>query len=78
MRRNPLPGPAAAVIALVAGGIAYHVHVQNEARQDGRNEVVNEVQSKTIETLDAARSAKEKADAETRSTPYPDRVDGLR
>lgn len=67
----------AAVLALVVGGIAYHRHVQNQARQDGRNEVINDVQSTTIRTIEDARQNKEKTDAEIRSTPYDRRVDEL-
>jgi hypothetical protein len=64
----------AAVLALVIGGILYHRSVQDAAR----NEVVNDVQKKTIETLGAASAAKEKADAETRAKPYSERVEGLK
>ena len=61
--------------ALVGGGILY---IYGEGKDAGAGAVKNEVQSKTIETLDAARSAKEKADADVRATPYSERVDGLK
>lgn len=67
-----------AVIALVAGGIAYHAHVQNVARQDGRNEVINDVQSTTIKATDDARKTKEQADEKVRTTPYNEKVEGTR
>ena len=61
--------------ALIGGGILY---IYGEGKDAGAGAVKNEVQSKTIETLDAARSAKEKADADVRATPYSERVDGLK
>lgn len=64
-----------AVATLIGGGIAY---IYNKGETAGTSAVKTEVQSKTIETLDAARNAKEKADEEVRRTPYGDRVDGLR
>jgi len=62
-------------VALIGGGIAY---IYNKGESAGSSAVTGAVQSKTIETLDAARNAKEKADEEVRRTPYGDRVDGLR
>lgn len=62
-------------VTLIGGGIAY---IYNKGETAGTSAVKTEVQSKTIETLDAARNAKEKADEEVRRTPYGDRVDGLR
>jgi hypothetical protein len=62
-----------ATAALLGGLWIYHAGGVNE-----RAKVTNAVQSKTIETLDAARAAKEKADQDTRSKPYGERVDGLK
>ena len=62
-------------VTLIGGGIAY---IYGEGKDAGTSAVKTEVQSKTIETLDAARTSKEKADEEVRRTPYGDRVDGLR
>jgi hypothetical protein len=59
---------------LTAGGIAY---VFDKGETAGAGAVIGAVQSKTIETLDSARVAKERADADVRATPYNDRVGGL-
>ena len=69
---------AAAVLGLVAGGILYHRSIYDAGKQEGRAEIVNDVQRKTIETLDAARISKERTDEEVHRTPYDDRADGLR
>jgi len=61
--------------ALIGGGILY---IYGEGKDAGAGAVKTEVQSKTIEMLDAARNSKEKADAEVRATPYSERVDGLK
>ena len=61
--------------ALVGGGAIYLI---NKGEALGTAAVTGAVQSKTIETLDAARNSKEKADEEVRRTPYGNRVDGLR
>jgi hypothetical protein len=66
-------GLLAAVIT--AGGIAYIYDAGGDSREGA---VTGAVQSKTIETLDAARGAKERADADVRATPYEGRVDGLK
>lgn len=68
-----LAGLFAAV--LIGGGAIYLV---NKGEEMGTAAVTGAVQSKTIETLDAARNSKEKADEEVRRTPYGNRVDGLR
>ncbi len=62
-------------VVLTAGGIAW---IFREGKSAGEGAVKSAVQSKTIETLDAARISKEKTDAEVHSTPYSDRADGLR
>lgn len=59
---------------LIGGAIAY---IYDKGETAGSSAVKTEVQSKTIETLDAAREAKEKADADVRATPYKEKVDGL-
>lgn len=64
--------------ALVAVGLLGIVYIYNEGRDAGSSAVTGAVQSRTIEAIDAARSAKETADEEVRRTPYGDRVDGLR
>lgn len=60
---------------LVGGAVAY---IYDAGEDAGSAAVKTEVQSKTIETINSAREAKEKADSEVRSTPYEGRVDGLR
>ncbi len=65
----------AAALALIGGAIWLVYHKGESA---GSSSVRVEVQRKTIETLDAARLSREKTDAEVHSTPYRDRVDGLR
>jgi hypothetical protein len=64
-----------ATAALVGGLILY---IFNKGEDAGSSAVKTEVQSKTIETMEGARAAKEKADADVRATPYEGRVDGLR
>jgi hypothetical protein len=68
----------AAVLALIVGGILYHRSIYDAGKHDGKAEIVNDVQRKTIETLDAARISKERTDEEVYRTPFDDRVDGLR
>ena len=63
------------VVACVGGAILY---VFNKGVKFGTAEITTEVQKKTIETLDAARKAKEQADQDTRAKPYGERVDGLK
>lgn len=62
-------------VVLTAGGIMW---IYDEGETAGAGKVTNALQEKTIEALDAARARKDKADAETRATPYSDRVEGLR
>lgn len=64
-----------AAVVLTVGGVAY---IFSEGKDAGSSAIKTEVQSKTIETINSAREAKEKADAEVRATPYQERVDGLR
>jgi hypothetical protein len=64
-----------AAVVLTAGGIAY---IYGKGADAGSSAVNTAVQKKTVETLDAARKAKEQADQDVRSKPYGDRVDGLR
>lgn len=63
------------IAALVSGAIYW---TYDEGRDAGSSAVKTEVQSKTIETINSAREAKERADAEVRATPYKEKVDGLR
>lgn len=64
------------LIAAIVGGVIYWTY--DEGRDAGASAITGAVQTKTIETLDAARTSKEKADEEVRRTPYDGRVDGLR
>lgn len=66
---------AGLAVVLVGGAFLYAF---KKGETTGSSSVTGAVQSKTIETLDAARKAKEKADADVRETPYSGRVDGLR
>lgn len=62
------------LVALIGGAIFY---IYDEGKDAGSGKVTTAVQEKTISTLDAARAAKEKADAETREMPYDKKVEGL-
>ena len=63
------------LVAAIGGAILY---VYTKGETAGSSAVKDAVQSKTIETLNDARTAKEKADADVRATPYDQRVDGLK
>ncbi len=66
---------AGLAVVLIGGAFLYAFQKGETA---GSGAVTSAVQSKTIETLDAARKAKEKADADVRETPYSGRVDSLK
>lgn len=66
----------AAVAIVLAAATAARIHHQSESA--GASGVAVEVQKKTIGTIDAGRISTEKTDAGVHSTPYSDRVDGLR
>jgi hypothetical protein len=66
------------IVAAIAVTVGMFLHFYDKGEQAGEAKVTGAVQSKTIETLDAARGAKEKADADVRATPYEGRVDGLK
>jgi hypothetical protein len=66
---------AGLLVAAIGGGIAYVYH---EGKDAGSNVITTAVQTRTIQTLDAARISKEKTDEEVHRTPYDDRADGLR
>lgn len=62
-------------VVLAGGAILY---VYGEGKDAGSAAVTSAVQTETIKAGAAARIQKERADAETRSVPYGERVDGLR
>lgn len=66
----------AGLAVVLVGGAFYWTY--NKGEKAGSSEVTIKVQQKTQETLDNARTTKEKADADVRSKPYGERVDGLR
>jgi hypothetical protein len=69
---------AAAAGLLVAATAAGLWLVYRKGEASGSSAVTTAVQTRTIQTIDAARISKEKTDAEVHSTPYDDRADGLR
>lgn len=66
---------AALAVVLTAGGIAY---IYNKGGAAKEAEIRSTIATETVKTLDAARISKEKTDAEVHSTPYGERVDGVR
>lgn len=69
---------AAAVLILIGGTLLIVRNIYSKGEKAGEAGVNSAVQTETIRKVDDARKAKEKADEEVRSTPYDDRVDGLR
>lgn len=67
---------AVGLAVVLVGGAALYVFKKGESA--GSAAVTSAVQSRTIQTLDAARISKERTDEEVRRTPYDDRADGLR
>jgi hypothetical protein len=64
---------------LVVAAIGWlFLHVYGKGETAGGAKITTAVQSKTIETINKARTAKEKADADVRSKPYDQRVDDLK
>ena len=77
--------PVAKAIALTSiafllmGGVAWVLRDQfAEGKKAGAAAVTNAVQHETIKAHDGARRDREEADEKVHSTPYDDRVDGLR
>jgi hypothetical protein len=66
------------IVAAIAVTAGTFLHFYSKGEQAGAAKTTSAVQSKTIEKMDAARGAKEKADADVRATPYEGRVDGLK
>lgn len=66
------------VIALLSLGWCAYDRTIEKGEKAGAAAVTDAVQTKTINDVEKARQAKEKADDAVRTTPYPDRVDGLR
>lgn len=71
-------GIALLVVALIAAGFLGYHSIYSKGENAGAGEVKGAVQTETIKRTEKARETKEKADEEVRTTPYPDRVDGLR
>jgi len=61
---------------ILAAGAGWWIYERGAAA--GSAAITSAMQSKSIETMDAARIQKERADEEIRRTPYGDRADGLR
>lgn len=69
---------AIAVLILIAG-TAWTLRNQfSEGKKAGAAAVTTTVQLETIKAQENARREKEQIDEKVRSTPYDDRVDGLR
>lgn len=67
------------VALLLIGGTAWVLRDQfAEGKKAGAAGVTNAVQHETIKAQDGARRDREEADEKVHSTPYDDRVDGLR
>ena len=66
---------AVVAVALTSGGLWWVYHRGETA---GSSSVTSAVQEKTIKAGETARIQREKADADVRSVPYRERVDGLR
>ncbi|TAJ89748.1 hypothetical protein [Reyranella sp.] len=69
---------ALAVFILIGGTLLIVRNIYSKGEKAGTVGVTSAVQTETIRKVDDARKAKEKADDEVRSTPYEERVDGLR
>lgn len=67
-----------AVAGLVIGTGLVINHIYRKGETAGAGAVTGAVQKKTIETIDSGRKDKEAADEKTRTTPFDERVDGLR
>ena len=72
-------GAITLIAALLMGGAAWLLRDQfAEGKKAGAAGVTNAVQQETIKAQDGARRDREEADEKVHSTPYDDRVDGLR
>lgn len=69
---------ALVVVGLVVGTGLVINHIYKKGETAGAGAVTGAVQKKTIETIDSGRKDKEAADEKTLTTPFNDRVDGLR
>ncbi|WP_289296262.1 hypothetical protein [uncultured Reyranella sp.] len=68
-----------AVALILMGLVAWVLRDQfAEGKKAGAAGVTNAVQHETIKAQDGARRDREEADEKVHSTPYDDRVDGLR
>ncbi len=67
------------VAALLMGGTAWLLRDEfAEGKKAGAADVTTTMQHETIKAQDGARRDREEADEKVNSTPYDDRVDGLR